>query len=119
MAINKILFKSEYIKKFQFYCVFIYSYVIKRRGPQRSINAIISSTFLIGVVLCSIVCIQFLRDSEFLTNNLLNWQLVIWSLTIWLFMSRFMTIGFKINKKYRCMSTVIMEQVKSIFQTFI
>ena len=30
----------------------------KKKGPQRSINAIISATFLIGVVLCSIVCIQ-------------------------------------------------------------
>ena len=34
---------------------------MKRRGPQRSVDAIISSTFLIGVALCSIVCIRVIR----------------------------------------------------------
>ncbi|CAF0879460.1 unnamed protein product [Brachionus calyciflorus] len=85
---------------------------MKRRGPQRSIDAIISSTFLIGVGLCSSVCIRFLQDSDFLTENLADWQLVIWCLCIWTYMLRFMTIGFKINKKYRnCMSMVITEQI--------
>jgi len=90
---------------------------MKRRGPQRSIDAIISSTFLIGVGLCSIVCVRFLQDSEFLSDNLLNWKLVVWCLCIWTFMLRFMTVGFKINKKYRnCMSMVITEQINLYLQ---
>jgi hypothetical protein len=90
---------------------------IKRRGPQRSIDAIISSTFILGVVLCSAVCIRFLQDADFLSNSLFDWQLVIWCLCIWSFMLRFMTIGFKINKKYRnCMSTVITEQINLYLQ---
>lgn len=90
---------------------------MKRRGPQRSIDAIISSTFLIGVFLCSIVCIRFLQDADFLTDSLFNWQLVIWCLCIWTYMLRFMTIGFRINKKYRnCMSMVITEQINLYLQ---
>ncbi|RNA16009.1 homeodomain transcription factor [Brachionus plicatilis] len=85
---------------------------MKRRGPQRSIDAIISSTFLIGVSLCSAVCIRFLQNSDFLTESLSDWQLVLSCLCIWAYMLRFMTIGHKINKKYRnCMSMVITEQI--------
>lgn len=90
---------------------------IKKKGLQRSIDAIISSTFLIGVALGSIVCIRFLQDADFLSDNLLNWKLVVWCLCIWTFMLRFMTIGFKINKKYRnCMSIVITEQINLYLQ---
>jgi len=90
---------------------------MKRRGPQRSIDAVISSTFLIGVGLCSVVCIRFLQDADFLSDSLPNWQLVVWCLCIWTYMLRFMTIGFKINKKYRnCMSMVITEQINLYLQ---
>jgi len=90
---------------------------MKRRGPQRSIDAIISSTFLLGVALCSVVCIRFLQDADFLTDSLFNWQLVVWCLCIWTYMLRFMTIGFRINKKYRnCMSMVITEQINLYLQ---
>lgn len=90
---------------------------MKRRGPQRSVDAIISSTFLIGVALCSIVCIRFLQDADFLSDNLLNWQLLVWCFCIWTFVLRFMAIGFKTNIKYRnCMSMVITEQINLYLQ---
>lgn len=90
---------------------------MKRRGPQRSIDAIISSTFFIGVGLCSIVCIRFLQDADFLSESLLNWQLVAWCFGIWIYMLRFMAISFKISKKYRnCMSMVITEQINLYLQ---
>ena len=60
---------------------------------------------------------KFLQDADFLTDSLFNWQLVIWCLCIWTYMLRFMTIGFKINKKYRnCMSMVITEQINLYLQ---
>ena len=45
---------------------------MKRNGPQRSIDVIISSTFLIGVGLCSIVCIRVILDFGF---YLVTWEL--------------------------------------------
>ena len=60
---------------------------------------------------------MFLQDADFLTDSLFNWQLVVWCLCIWTYMLRFMTIGFRINKKYRnCMSMVITEQINLYLQ---
>jgi hypothetical protein len=91
---------------------------VKRRGPQRSIDSIISCTFLCGVALCSAVCIRFLQDDNFLSaDSLLNRQLVVWCVCIWTFMMRFMSIGFRINKKYRtCHQMVITEQINLYLQ---
>ena len=52
-----------------------------------------------------------LKDSETYLDYLCNWELVVWCLALGIYIMRFMTLGLKINKKYRNLSVLITEQV--------
>jgi hypothetical protein len=84
---------------------------LKRRGPQRSVENIVSAAFLVTIVLISILCIELLQDSGSFLDHLGNWELVMWCLALGVFLMRFITLGTNINKKYRNFSVLITEQI--------
>jgi len=57
--------------------------------------------------------LQLLQDSGTFLEHLSNWELMLWCLALGLYVLRFMTLGTKINKKYRNFSVLITEQVRS------
>ncbi|XP_065202605.1 protein phtf [Planococcus citri] len=83
---------------------------LKKRGPQRSVDVIVSTAFLITVILLSFLSVELLKDSEY------NVEAVGWCIVIGFFMLRFMTLGTKINRKYRNLSTIITEQINLYLQ---
>jgi len=54
---------------------------------------------------------QLLQGSENFLEYLGNWELVMWCMALAIYLLRFMTLGTKINKKYRNFSVLITEQV--------
>ena len=55
---------------------------------------------------------QLLHGAETFLDYLGNWELVAWCFALSLYLLRFMTLGNKINKKYRNFSVLITEQVR-------
>ena len=55
--------------------------------------------------------LQLLQDSGGFLDHLGNWELVAWCMGLGIYLLRFMTLGTKINKKYRNFSVLITEQV--------
>ncbi|CAH1772293.1 unnamed protein product [Owenia fusiformis] len=84
---------------------------LKKRGPQRSVDLIVSASFLIEVILISLLCIQLLSNSEYFLTSLINLELSLWAMALAIYLLRFMTLGTKINKKYRNFSVLITEQI--------
>lgn len=84
---------------------------LKKRGPQRSVDTIVSFAFLVSVMLVSYMCVELLQDSGTFLEHLSNWELMLWCLALGLYVLRFMTLGTKINKKYRNFSVLITEQI--------
>ncbi|KAL8575034.1 hypothetical protein ACOMHN_063566 [Nucella lapillus] len=89
---------------------------LKRRGPQRSVDVIVSAAFYLSISLVCLMCIQMLKDSETYMDFLCNWELVTWCIALGIYMMRFMTLGLKINKKYRNLSVLITEQINLYLQ---
>ncbi|XP_022691002.1 putative homeodomain transcription factor isoform X2 [Varroa jacobsoni] len=83
---------------------------LKKHGPQQSVDAIVSTAFIMGVCILSLFCAQMLRDGGSL-ERLFCWECALWCVGIGLFMTRFMVLGLKINKKYRNHSILITEQI--------
>jgi hypothetical protein len=84
---------------------------LKKRGPQRSVESIVSAAFLLAVVLISILSIELLQDYGTFLDHLGNWELVMWCMCLGVYLLRFITLGTKINKKYRNFSVLITEQI--------
>ncbi|KAL5014695.1 hypothetical protein ScPMuIL_008965 [Solemya velum] len=89
---------------------------LKKRGPQRSVDVIVSSSFLIMIILLILMCIQLLKDTETYLDFLCNWELLVWCFAFGIYLLRFMTLGLKINKKYRNLSVLITEQINLYLQ---
>lgn len=84
---------------------------------------------MLAVLLVSIMCIQvFIHpylDAVYIETSLLqllhdygrfldhlgNWELVLWAMALSLYLLRFITLGTKINKKYRNFAVLITEQI--------
>ena len=58
--------------------------------------------------------LQLLQDYGSFLDHLGNWELVMWSMVLGVYLLRFITLGTKINKKYRNFSVLITEQVRLI-----
>ncbi|XP_074656278.1 protein PHTF2-like isoform X2 [Tubulanus polymorphus] len=84
---------------------------LKKRGPQRSVDVIVSASFLLAVTLVALMCVQLLKETESFLDELYNWELVLWCLSLATYLLRFMTLGTKINRKYRNLSVLITEQI--------
>lgn len=89
---------------------------LKRRGPQRSVDVIVSACFMSAVCVVCLISIQMLKDTEVYLDYLCNWELMVWCLALGVFLMRFMTLGLKINKKYRNLSVLITEQINLYLQ---
>ncbi|XP_025088883.1 putative homeodomain transcription factor 2 isoform X2 [Pomacea canaliculata] len=133
---------------------------LKRRGPQRSVDVIVSAGFYCTIILVCLMSIQvlwaerllditamtaalryniphtclhlfsgycplhiaikqflmMLKETETYLDNLCNWELVMWCIALGIYIMRFMTLGLKINKKYRNLSVLITEQINLYLQ---
>lgn len=88
---------------------------LKRRGPQRSVDVIVSAAFLIALLLLSFLSVECLKESVHLhSENVL--EALAWCLALGAFLLRFMTLGTKINRKYRNLSVLITEQINLYLQ---
>ncbi|XP_011863531.1 PREDICTED: putative homeodomain transcription factor isoform X1 [Vollenhovia emeryi] len=88
---------------------------LKRRGPQRSVDIIVSAVFIITLLLLSFVSLELIKDLESLHSRY-NVEALFWSFSLGIFILRFMTLGTKINKKYRNLSILITEQINLYLQ---
>ncbi|NXB59173.1 PHTF2 factor, partial [Struthidea cinerea] len=84
---------------------------LKRRGPQRSVDVIVSSAFLLTISVVFICCAQLLHMHEIFLDCHYNWELVIWCISLTLFLLRFVTLGSETSKKYSNTSILLTEQV--------
>ncbi|XP_056604535.1 putative homeodomain transcription factor 2 isoform X3 [Triplophysa dalaica] len=84
---------------------------LKRRGPQRSVDVIISSAFLLTLSVVFICCAQLLHMHETFLEFHYNWELVIWCTSLSLYLLRFVTLGSETSKKYSNTSILLTEQI--------
>ncbi|KAJ8262053.1 hypothetical protein GJAV_G00161570 [Gymnothorax javanicus] len=84
---------------------------LKRRGPQRSVDVIVSSAFLLTLSVIVICCAQLLHVHETFLEYHYNWELVIWCTSLSLFLLRFVTLGSETSKKYSNTSILLTEQI--------
>ncbi|XP_062990277.1 protein PHTF2 isoform X2 [Elgaria multicarinata webbii] len=84
---------------------------LKRRGPQRSVDVIVSSAFLLTISVVFICCAQLLHVHAIFLDCHYNWELVIWCISLTLFLLRFVTLGSETSKKYSNTSILLTEQI--------
>lgn len=92
--------------------------LLKRRGPQRSVDMIVSSSFILGMVLVILMCVQLIKgnEKERFLSILFNWEVSIWCLVLSVYVLRFMTLGSKINSKFTNTSGLLTEQINLYLQ---
>ncbi|XP_045483771.1 protein phtf isoform X2 [Harmonia axyridis] len=83
---------------------------LKRRGPQRSVDVIVSTAFILMMMLMSFLCMELLKETLSL-NILSNVEALVWCFGLGIFLLRFLTLGTRINKKYRNLSVLLTEQI--------
>ncbi|XP_058065334.1 protein phtf isoform X2 [Anopheles bellator] len=88
---------------------------LKRRGPQNSVEVIVSAVFIITLLLLAFLSVEWLKDSVHLHSQF-NLEALAWSCAFGTFLLRFMTLGTKINKKYKSVSVLITEQINLYVQ---
>ncbi|XP_052566153.1 protein phtf isoform X3 [Culex pipiens pallens] len=88
---------------------------LKRRGPQNSVDGIVSAAFIITLLLLAFLSVEWLKDSVHLHSQF-NLEALVWSCAFGTFLLRFMTLGTKINKKYKSVSVLITEQINLYVQ---
>lgn len=88
---------------------------LKRRGPQRSVDVIVSAAFLLTLLLLAFLSVEWLKGSVHLHSHL-NLEALTWSTFMGIFLLRYMTLGNKINRKYRSVSVLITEQINLYLQ---
>uniref|UniRef100_A0A1B6D162 PHTF1/2 N-terminal domain-containing protein n=1 Tax=Clastoptera arizonana TaxID=38151 RepID=A0A1B6D162_9HEMI len=88
---------------------------LKKRGPQRSVDIIVSTSFVVTLLLLSFLSVELLKDSERLHSEY-NVEALAWCLVLGFSLLRFMTLGTKINRKYCNLSTIITEQINLYLQ---
>ncbi|XP_045497098.1 protein PHTF2 isoform X2 [Colias croceus] len=84
---------------------------LRRRGPQRSVDVIVSAAFMITLTLLACVSAQLLKDSITLERSWLL-EAMVWSGCLGVYLLRLLTLGSNVNKKYRgCLSAILTEQI--------
>ncbi|KAM5256765.1 protein PHTF1 isoform 2-T2 [Ctenodactylus gundi] len=84
---------------------------LKRRGPQRSVDVVVSSVFLLTLSIAFICCAQVLQGHKTFLNDAYNWELLIWETALLLFLLRLASLGSETNKKYSNVSILLTEQI--------
>ncbi|KAG6445310.1 putative homeodomain transcription factor 2 isoform X2 [Manduca sexta] len=84
---------------------------LRRRGPQRSVDVIVSAGFMLTIILLACVSAQLLRDSVTLERGWLL-EAMVWSCCLGIYLLRLLTLGSNVNRKYRgCLSAILTEQI--------
>ncbi|KAM6980862.1 putative homeodomain transcription factor 1 [Aplochiton taeniatus] len=84
---------------------------LKRRGPQRSVDVIVSSIFLLALSISFIICAQLLHSHHTFLDSLTNWELMVWAFSLFIFLLRLATLGSETNCKYSNASVLLTEQI--------
>ncbi|KAJ7331789.1 hypothetical protein JRQ81_013969 [Phrynocephalus forsythii] len=84
---------------------------LKRRGPQRSVDVVVSSIFLLALSMAFICCAQVLKGHKTFLNAAYNWEFLIWETALLLFLLRLASLGSETNKKYSNISILLTEQI--------
>ncbi|XP_028854598.1 putative homeodomain transcription factor 1 isoform X1 [Denticeps clupeoides] len=84
---------------------------LKRRGPQRSVDVIVSSIFLLALSIAFICCAQLLHSHHTFLHSETNWELLIWGSSLVIFLLRLATLGAETNRKYSNASVLLTEQI--------
>ncbi|XP_058712016.1 protein PHTF1 isoform X3 [Poecile atricapillus] len=83
---------------------------LKRRGPQRSVDVVVSSVFLLALSIAFICCAQVLKGHKTFLNAAYNWEFLMWEAALLLFLLRLASLGSETNKKYSNISILLTEQ---------
>ncbi|KAK9966481.1 hypothetical protein ABG768_003589 [Culter alburnus] len=83
----------------------------QRRGPQRSVDVIVSSIFLLALSIAFIICAQLLHSHHTFLDSETNWELMIWCAALMVFLLRLATLGAETNRKYSNASVLLTEQI--------
>lgn len=84
---------------------------LRRRGPQRSVDVIVSAAFVLTLMLLACVSAQLLKDSVTLECGWLL-EAMVWSSCLGIYLLRLLTLGSNVNRKYRgCLSAILTEQI--------
>ncbi|XP_040889648.1 putative homeodomain transcription factor 1 [Toxotes jaculatrix] len=84
---------------------------LRRRGPQRSVDVIVSTVFLLALSISFIICAQLLHSHKTFLESLTNWELMVWGSSLVLFLLRLATLGSETNCKYSNSSVLLTEQI--------
>lgn len=84
---------------------------LRRRGPQRSVDVIVSTIFLLALSISFIICAQLLSSHQTFLDSLINWELMVWASSLVLFLLRLATLGSETNCKYSNSSVLLTEQI--------
>ncbi|XP_056129437.1 putative homeodomain transcription factor 1 isoform X2 [Lampris incognitus] len=84
---------------------------LKRRGPQRSVDVIVSTIFLVALSISFTICAQLLHSHKTFLDSLTNWELMVWEASLLLFLLRLATLGSETNCKYSNASVLLTEQI--------
>ncbi|XP_022617094.1 putative homeodomain transcription factor 2 [Seriola dumerili] len=84
---------------------------LRRRGPQRSVDVIVSTIFLLALSISFIICAQLLHSHKTFLQSLTNWELMVWASSLILFLLRLATLGSETNCKYSNSSVLLTEQI--------
>ncbi|CCI49665.1 unnamed protein product [Albugo candida] len=86
---------------------------LKRQGRQRAADEIVSSSFLLNLVLLVVMGVQSVSEFSggLLSQSLIHIEVTVWCSLTSVFMLRFMMLGSRINKKYQNTSLLLTEQM--------
>uniref|UniRef100_A0A671YH25 Putative homeodomain transcription factor 1 n=1 Tax=Sparus aurata TaxID=8175 RepID=A0A671YH25_SPAAU len=84
---------------------------LRRRGPQRSVDVIVSTIFLLALSFSFIICAQLLHNHKTFLEPLINWEMMVWASSLILFLLRLATLGSETNSKYSNSSVLLTEQI--------
>ncbi|KAB5536898.1 hypothetical protein PHYPO_G00112610 [Pangasianodon hypophthalmus] len=84
---------------------------LKRRGPQRSVDVIVSSIFLLALSIAFTICAQVLNSHHTFLEWESNWELLVWGAALLIFLLRLATLGAETNHKYSNASVLLTEQI--------
>ncbi|TYZ60642.1 hypothetical protein PybrP1_004900 [[Pythium] brassicae (nom. inval.)] len=86
---------------------------LKRQGRQRAADEIVSTSFLINLVMLVVMGMQAVSEGSgtIQQQSLIHIEVTMWCLLSSVFMLRFMMLGSNINKKYQNTSLLLTEQM--------
>ncbi|XP_051824555.1 protein PHTF1-like [Antechinus flavipes] len=89
---------------------------MQQQGPQRFVDVIVSSVFLMTLSIAFICCAQVLQSHKSFLDNAYNWEFLIWETALLLFLLHLASIGSETNKKYNNISVLLTEQINLYFK---